>query len=144
MKRFYQNWVSSLERAEPLALLSIRILLAYGFYKPAMNKIRYFQNIVDWFSELGIPFPTVNAVLSTTTESLGVILLALGLFTRIVAFPLMVVMIVAIVTVHWGNGFDAGNNGMEIPLYYMAMLLILATRGAGKWSLDHFFLKDRR
>lgn len=138
MKRFYQNWASSLERVEPLALLAIRILLAFGFYKPAMNKIRYFQNIVDWFSDLGIPFPTINAVLSTATESLGVILLALGLFTRIV------VMIVAIVTVHWGNGFDAGNNGMEIPLYYMAMLLILATRGAGKWSLDYFVLKDRR
>jgi hypothetical protein len=47
-------------------------------------------------------------------------------------------MIVAIKTVHWANGFDAGNNGFEIPLYYLIMLLTLMVFGSGKISLDNF------
>lgn len=47
-------------------------------------------------------------------------------------------MIIAIVTVHFGNGFDAGDNGFEIPLYYILMLLTLFSFGAGKYSLDQF------
>ena len=45
-------------------------------------------------------------------------------------------MLVAIFTVHSGNGFEAGNNGYEIPLYYILMNLILIAFGAGKYSLD--------
>jgi hypothetical protein len=33
--------------------------------------------------------------------------------------PLIITMIVAIVTVYWENGFEAGENGFEIPLYYI-------------------------
>jgi putative oxidoreductase len=46
-------------------------------------------------------------------------------------------MIVAIVTVHLSNGFESGNNGFEIPLYYILLLLVLLIYGAGKFSLDY-------
>jgi putative oxidoreductase len=46
-------------------------------------------------------------------------------------------MIVAIVTVHLGNGFEAGNNGYEIPLYYILLLLVVIIYGAGKFSVDN-------
>lgn len=52
-------------------------------------------------------------------------------------------MIVAIATVHIGNGFEAGENGFEIPLYYILMLLTLFTFGAGKYSLDQFLKLNR-
>ena len=48
-------------------------------------------------------------------------------------------MIVAIFTVHISNGFAAGNNGFEIPLYYMLFLIIFLSHGAGKFSLDKIF-----
>ena len=48
----------------------------------------------------------------------------------------MVVMVVAITLVHLPNGFSSGDNGFEIPLYYLIMLFVLLTHGAGKISVD--------
>ena len=73
---------------------------------------------------MGIPFPTLNAYMAASTEALGVVLLTIGLFTRLISVPLMVVMVVAIMTVHLAHGFSAGDNGFEIPLYYMLFLFI--------------------
>lgn len=55
----------------------------------------------------------------------------------------MITMMVAIVTVHIENGFEAGENGFEIPLYYIHMLLTLFTFGAGKYSLDQVLKLNR-
>jgi putative oxidoreductase len=79
----------------------------------------------------------VSAVLAMTTEVLGIILLTLGLGTRVIALPMMFVMVVAIFTTHLSNGFAAGDNGFEIPLYYFLMLFALVVYGSGKFSLDH-------
>jgi putative oxidoreductase len=68
------------------------------------------------------------------------ILLLLGLATRIITIPLIFVMLVAIITVHLGNGFEAGDNGFEIPLYYLIMLTTVFVYGGGKKSMD-FFIK---
>jgi putative oxidoreductase len=85
--------------------------------------------------------PAFNAYMAAGTESLGVLLLFLGLGTRIITIPLMVVMLVAIFTVHLANGFEAGSNGYEIPLYYLIMLFTLLVFGPGKISLDHLSKK---
>lgn len=120
-----------------LPLLLVRLVLAYGFYTPAMMKWKDINAIAGWFGEqLHLPFPLLNAYLAASTEAAGVVLLTLGLGTRIISIPLMVTMLVAIRTVHWGNGFEASNNGFEIPLYYLLMLLILLVSGPGKISLD--------
>ena len=50
-------------------------------------------------------------------------------------------MLVAIITVHFANGFSAGDNGFEIPLYYLLFLGIFASFGAGKLSIDNFLSK---
>tara|TARA_Y100001934_G_C11658279_1_gene453212 strand:+ start:118 stop:381 length:264 start_codon:yes stop_codon:yes gene_type:complete len=85
-----------------------------------------------------MPLPALNAYIAATTEALGVLLLTLGLGVRLISIPLIITMIVAIKTVHWGNGFEAGNNGFEIPLYYIVMLFTLVIYGGGKFSLDYF------
>ena len=116
--------------------LLMRLALAYGFYETSSMKWSDIHSVADWFGQLGIPAPLLNAYLSASIESAGVVLLVLGLGTRLISIPLMVIMVVAIRTVHWSNGFDAGNNGFEIPLYYLIMLLALLISGAGRWSLD--------
>ncbi len=126
-----------------LPLLFIRLILAYGFFNPAMMKLKNINSIAEWFGSIGIPFPTLNAYLATGTEVLGVILLTLGLFTRLISIPLIITMIVAIVTVHLESGFEAGNNGFEIPLYYIIMLFTLVVYGSGKISLDHLLFKNK-
>jgi len=101
------------------------------------------SSIASWFESLGYPLPVLNAYMAAGIEALGVVLLFLGLGTRIIALPLMFVMLVAISTVHWGNGFEAGSNGFEIPLYYFLMLFVLLVYGGGKWSLDNLINSKR-
>lgn len=144
MKTIIHRYYYSLSRLKPLKdipLLFIRLVLAYGFFMPAKMKWSDISSISDWFKSLGIPFPVLNAYLAASTEAIGVVLLILGLGTRFIAIPLMITMLVAIKTVHWANGFEAGNNGYEIPLYYLIMLLILFVYGGGKFSLDRIIDK---
>ena len=79
-------------------------------------------------------------LLTASVEIIGVVLLTLGLFTRLISIPLMIIMVVATITVHISNGFSVANNGFEIPLYYFLFLSLLATHGAGKFSLDSITL----
>jgi len=126
---------------QDLALLFLRLILAYGFYEPAMNKWNDISSVAGWFGSMGIPLPLLNAYMAASTEILGVALLVFGLFTRLISAPLMVIMLVAITMVHLPNGFSAGDNGYEIPLYYMLMLFVLFSHGAGKISLDNIIFK---
>jgi len=45
--------------------------------------------------------------------------------------------------VHLPHGFSAGENGFEIPLYYMLFLLIFVANGAGKFSLDRLIFGEK-
>jgi putative oxidoreductase len=133
-----------LSYGENISLLLARLTIAYGFYEPAMKKWSDISSVSGWFGSLGIPFPTLSAYMAAGTELLGVILLTLGLFTRLISIPLIIVMIVAITTVHLAHGFSAGDNGFEIPLYYMLFLAIFASFGAGKFSLDHLLFGEEQ
>ena len=128
-------------KSQNLALLLLRLILAYGFFGPAMMKWQNMTAIGDWFKSLGYPAPYFNAYMAGTTELLGVVLLILGLGTRVISLLLIFVMFVAITTVHLKHGFEASNNGFEIPLYYAIMLFTLFAYGAGKYSLDNFLSK---
>jgi putative oxidoreductase len=139
----YNRFTDNVGLLKSFSLLAIRLVLAYGFYQAAMNKIGNVSGIAEWFASMNYPFPTLNAYLATGTEMLGVVLLIIGLGTRIISIPLIIVMLVAIFTVHFPNGFEAGDNGFEIPLYYGLMLLILLTHGGGKLSLDYLIGKSR-
>lgn len=99
-----------MNKIQSISLLLTRLILAYGFYEPAKMKWSSIEDVASWFADLGIPLPTLNAYMSASFEMLGVILLALGLFTRWISIPLMFIMLVAIKTAHWENGFEAGNN----------------------------------
>ena len=137
----YKSVVKHLSKFKDVHLLAIRLILAYGFYNPAIMKWQNISSIKDWFATMGIPLPGLNAYLAASTEMAGVLLLTLGLASRIISIPLIVVMIVAIVTVHLGNGFEAGNNGFEIPVYYILLLLVVLIYGAGKISVDSIISK---
>jgi putative oxidoreductase len=140
MKTVYFNSIEKLAALKDLPLLLMRLILAYGFYEPAMMKVKNIGSIIEWFESLGIPAPTLNAYLATYTEVAGFIFLTLGFATRFISIPLIVTMIVAIKTVHWENGFSASDNGYEIPLYYMIMLFTLFINGAGRVSIDNLIL----
>lgn len=125
-----------LDFLKDIPLLLMRLVLAYGFWGPAMMKWNNMSGIANWFDSMGYPFPTLNAYLAGTTEFAGVILMVIGIGTRIISMPMMFIMFIAIFTVHLHSGFEAGNNGFEIPLYYLIMLFTLMIYGPGKYSLE--------
>lgn len=133
----------NLSSLKSIPLLIIRIVLAYGFYKPAVLKWKSINGIAEWFASMNFPFPTINAYMAATTETLGVVLLLLGFATRLISIPLIFTMLIAIFAVHLSNGFEASNNGFEIPLYYLVMLFVLLVSGSGKYSIDAILNKNK-
>ncbi|MDR7089425.1 HvfX family Cu-binding RiPP maturation protein [Cellvibrio fibrivorans] len=94
-----------------LASLALRLYLAPIFWMAGMSKLNAFDSTVEWFGNsdwgLGLPFPFLMTVLATAAELIGAVLLVLGLFTRLISIPLMITMLIAILCVHWDNGWQA-------------------------------------
>ncbi len=132
----YLNTTKILGKLEALPLLSARLVLAYVFYITGTAKWKDINSVAEWFASLHIPMPKLSAYLTASTEITGVVLLILGLGTRFIPLPLIAIMLVAIKTVHWQNGFAARNNGYETLLYFIVMLFTLIVFGAGKLSID--------
>lgn len=74
-------------------------------------------------------------------ELVGGILLALGLFTRPVAFILSGMCAVAYFWVHAPRSFFPILNGGELAIVYAFVCLYLASAGGGAWSLDRSLRK---
>ena len=97
--------------------LLLRIYIVPVFWVASNNKWNPFDSdssldsVIQWFGNtewgLGLPFPTLMAYMAWGSEYFGAILLALGLATRWISIPLMFTMIVAAMTVHWQNGWQA-------------------------------------
>ena len=141
-----------------VALLPIRLLMAYEFGKAGMMKFNgnnWFANYQDNFL---FPFNHVPVEVSwfmaTWVEILGGFALVFGLFTRFWAFSLIVVSVVAISGVHWPDdwnslaelwkGYAITNKGFgnyRVPLLFIAMLIPLVFSGPGKLSIDHVLAK---
>ena len=141
MRTLYNKYVERAGKLRDLSLLLLRLALAIGWYEPAMMKVKNLAGVAEWFGSMNYPMPGVSASISMVTEVGGIILLTLGLGTRVIALPMMFIMVVATFTVHISNGFAAGDNGFEIPLYYFLMLFALVVYGSGKYSVDHLLGK---
>jgi putative oxidoreductase len=72
----------------------------------------------------------------------GGALLALGLFTRPVAFVLAGMMAVAYWIAHAPQSAFPVNNGGDAAILYCFVFLYLFVGGGGAWSLDHA-LRDK-
>jgi putative oxidoreductase len=99
-----------------------------------------FKGTMQYFTGSGIP--AVFALLAITAEFLGPLGLVVGLLTRVAAFGIACVMLVAIVTVHWRHGFFINwdgkqkGEGIEYHLLALGIAITLIIVGAGAWSLD--------
>lgn len=128
--------VSPARRAE-VALALLRLIAGVIFVAHGAQKFFGFGigGTIGFFTQAGIPFPTLAAPLVAGVELLGGILLVIGLGTRLAAAALAVNMLVATLLVHLPNGFFAPN-GVEFPLTLFVVALALAIAGAGAFSLD--------
>jgi putative oxidoreductase len=124
-------------RQQGLAIALLRIVtgivfLAHGYQKLFTMGI---SGVQGGFTKMGVPMPTVTAVLVTFLEFFGGIGLVIGLLTRLIALGLAIDMLGAMVFVHFANGFFLPK-GYEFVLMLMVASLTLVVGGPGRFSVD--------
>ncbi len=118
--------------------LFARLVVGWVFMWSGWAKLNNLPQMIENFTEWGIPFPQLLTPFVSGVEFIGGALLLLGLFTRIAATPLVIVMIVAIISAKWDQITSLENLlGFE-EVAYMALFGWLAVAGPGAVSLDHF------
>jgi putative oxidoreductase len=129
----YLDWVPG---------LLTRLVVGFAFYDSGSGKLKNLENTVNFFTDLGIPFPELNAAFVSRLEYYGGMLLLVGALTRIVALLLSSTMIVALLTADRQSFIDAFTRSGEMGLSDVAPFVLgvflswLVIRGAGAISLD--------
>lgn len=131
------------ERMSWVGPLLVRLSLAAVFIPSGWGKLHDLAKVTSFFAELGIPMPGVNAAVASTTELLGGVLIAFGLFTRLASLPLAFTMLIAIVTAKRAEIDGVASLFAFNEFTYLACLVWLAVAGAGAFSLDRLFFGRR-
>lgn len=125
------------------APLLARVVIGLVFIKSGWGKLHNLDHVIEFFRSLGIPAPEIQAPIAATMEFLCGLAVLAGLFTRLAAIPLIVIMVVAIKTAKTADFADA-HGALEwlnvlfglSEFLYIVLLAWLALRGAGALSLD--------
>jgi putative oxidoreductase len=126
-----------------LALLVLHLVVGLLFFAHGTQKLfGWFggygiDGTAGFFEQLGLRPGRLHAWAAALAETVGGILLALGLFTPIGAALVIAVMTTAVITVHWEKGPFNTEGGYEYNLTIVAAVLALSGVGPGEWSLDN-------
>ena len=143
MKAFqYYLW-----RAKPegnLAYLGLRIFVGIAMFTHGYGKLiagpDRWRAIGGVMASINIPGPAVFwGFMAAFAESIGAVLLAIGLFTPVASFLIAVTMFVAVFVAHSGDPFAA----RELGLMFLFTSLLFLFKGAGSYSVDRW-LPQRR
>ncbi len=121
------------------AWLPIRFVLAVVFIYHGYGKLFGAPGLggfAEMLAGLGVPAAGVMSVAVALVEFGGGILMLLGLFSRYVAVLQTCIMLVAIKTVHWQNGFNFMNMGWEFNFVIIGCLVAILLGGPGMWNLE--------
>ncbi|MEW5876323.1 MAG: DoxX family protein [Candidatus Zixiibacteriota bacterium] len=122
-----------LERYTDHAYALLRIVSGFLFSFHGMQKI------FGILSDHDIPLWS-QVWIGGIIELAGGLAIMIGLQTRFAAFICSGTMAVAYAQFHWKFQFDSGffpvMNGGELAAVYCFLFLFIASRGAGRWSLD--------
>ena len=144
-KAFWGQWVP----------LPLRLIIGFGFMAHGWAKLsRGPSGFAKLLAQIGARFPEATAWVSTFMELLGGLAIFVGAFVEVVSVPLIVMMLVAMFTVHLKYGFSSINTigltaegpqfgppGYEVNLLYIAGLVSLILGGAGALSVDRLLLR---
>lgn len=124
----------------PLALAG-RLLLAFLFVPAGIGKITGFAGTVGYIASVGLPMPTVGAIIALTVEIVGGVALIAGYGTRLAALVLALFTLAASFLFHAYWAVPADQQFVTQLLFnkniaVVGGLLILAAWGAGAWSVD--------
>ena len=132
--------------------LPLRLIVGYGFLAHGYAKLARGPDVfIGILHAIGMPFAFFLGWSTILIEVVGGLLILCGAFVPLASAPMIVVLLVAIFTVHLPNGFSSikliaydgsgahfGQPGYETDLLYLAALLALCFGGAGPLSLDGY------
>jgi putative oxidoreductase len=130
----------------------LRLVIGLGYLQHGYAKLsRGADEFIAVLHAIGMPFPDLLGWATILVEIVGGLLILLGAFVPVAAVPMIVVLLVAIFTVHLPNGFSSikllsydstgahfGQPGYETDLLYLAGLIALCIGGAGPLSVDGY------
>ncbi|GBE11733.1 putative oxidoreductase MhqP [bacterium BMS3Bbin14] len=132
---------------EDFSIIFLRLGLGVVFFAHGSQKLfgwfggYGFSGTMNFFTgSLGIP--ALFAFLAIMAEFFGALGLLFGLLTRLAAFGIATVMVVAVLMVHLQYGFFMNwsgklqGEGIEYHLLVLAISIVLMINGGGRWSLD--------
>lgn len=132
--------------------IALRLIVGYGFIVHGYAKLsRGPDAFAGVLTAMGVPAPYLMSWATILVEVLGGLAVLIGAFVWLASIPLVVVMLVAVFTVHLPYGFSSiklvavtaagaqfGPPGYEAALLYIACLVALSLGGSGPLSVDAF------
>jgi len=142
LRRGYELLVASGNLLQSPLLLVLRVYFFWQLFMTGKGHLANIGKVSDFFVSLGIPFPTLNAYLSSTVECFGSLLLIVGLASRLTAIPVAVTMAVAYLTADLEavtSIFSDPDKFVKAdPFPYFICALIVLVFGPGRFSIDAF------
>ena len=147
-------WITT-PRQQSWYAIPLRLIVGYGFMEHGYAKIaRGPDSFVAILHALGMPAPALFAWATIAVELLGGFAVLIGALIPIASIPMIVVLLVAIFTVHVPNGFSSikllsvdaagahfGQPGYETDLLYIAALFAMMVGGAGPLAVDRLLIR---
>jgi putative oxidoreductase len=137
--------------------IPLRLIVGFGFMQHGYAKlVRGPEDFINVLHAMGIPTSSLLGWATIIVEIIGGLFILLGALVPLATIPMVVVLLVAIFTVHLPNGFSSiklqsfdtagahfGQPGYETDLLYLAGLIALCLGGAGPLSVDGFLGRFR-
>src|SRR5258707_5761716 len=98
VETFYRRLVVCADALRSPLLLVIRLFWGWQFFLTGKGKLMNLSRTSQYFESLGIPFPHGQALLAACTECFGGLLLLVGLASRLISLPLLILLTVAYCT----------------------------------------------
>jgi putative oxidoreductase len=133
------EFLRQLNRWEWIPVLLARLSVGVLFFESGRGKLFYKLNeLVEYFVQLGVPFPHLQAPMVAAIEFVGGICLVLGFATRLMSVPLAGIMVVAILTAQLDKAKSVGDF-LYLPEVLLVVIFVwLIFSGPGKFALDNF------
>jgi len=140
IRRVYQLLVAGGDILQSPFLLVLRVYFFWQLFMTGQGHLAHIGKVADFFVSLGIPFPTLNAYLSSTVEFFASLLLIIGLASRLAAILVAFTMAVAYLTADLEavtSFFSDPDKFVKAdPFPYFICALIVLVFGPGRFSVD--------
>ena len=98
--------------------------------------------VSGYFARLHLEPALLFTIISMFNETIGGVLIAIGLFTRPVAALIVIEFLTLLFVVHIPRGYGVGLGGAEFPLMWLLILIAVMLRGGGPYSVDRKIGKE--